>query len=103
MIYIIKCKAKVEKSRVHLLIKGRVQGVFYRASTQETAVRLGLNGWVRNLPDSSVETVFEGLSEKVREAIEWCWQGPPGASVSEIDEKWTDHTGEFKSFNIKYS
>ncbi len=92
----------MKKSRAHLVIKGLVQGVFYRASTQETALKLGLKGWVRNLPDGSVEAVFEGPSEKVRNAVEWCRQGPPGASVSQIDEKWSDYTGEFRGFGVKY-
>jgi len=93
----------MEKSRAHLVINGLVQGVFYRASTQETAVNLGLKGWVRNLPDGSVEAVFEGSAEKVKEAVEWCWQGPPGARVTGIDEKWSDYTGEFRDFGVKYS
>lgn len=93
----------VEKSRAHLFIRGHVQGVFYRASTQEAAVRLGLEGWVKNLPDGNVEAVFEGPSEKIKEAVKWCWQGPPGASVSEIDEEWSDYTGEFRDFVVKYS
>jgi acylphosphatase len=93
----------MEKSRAHLVIKGRVQGVFYRASTQETAMNLGLKGWVRNLPDGSVEAVFEGPAEKVKKAVEWCYKGPPGSSVLEIDEKWSDFTGEFRDFSVKYS
>jgi len=93
----------MEMSRAHLVIKGMVQGVFFRASTQETAVRLGLKGWVRNLPDGSVEAVFEGPAEKVKQAVEWCYKGPPGARVSEIDENWPDYTGEFSDFGVKYS
>ena len=93
----------MEKSRAHIVINGIVQGVFYRASTQETARRLGLAGWVRNLPDGSVEALFEGPADRVREAVEWCRQGPPGARVTEIDEKWSDNTGEFRNFSIKYS
>lgn len=92
----------MEKSRAHLVIKGRVQGVFYRASTQETAISLGLKGWVRNLADGSVEAIFEGPADSVKEAVEWCYKGPPGASVSEIDEEWSDFTGEFKDFGVKY-
>ena len=93
----------MEKSRAHLVIKGLVQGVFYRASTQETAVTLGLKGWVRNLPDGSVEAIFEGPTEKVKEAVQWCYKGPPGARVTEIDENWSDYTGEFRNFGVKYS
>lgn len=93
----------MEKSRAHLFIRGHVQGVFYRASTQEAAVRLGLEGWVKNLPDGNVEAVFEGPADKVKQAVEWCYKGPPGAKVSKIDEKWSDYTGEFRDFGVKYS
>lgn len=84
------------------MIKGLVQGVFYRSSTQETAINLGLKGWVKNLPDGNVEAVFEGPADKVKQAVEWCYKGPPGAKVSKIDEKWSDYTGEFRDFGVKY-
>ena len=87
---------------MHLIISGFVQGVFYRASTRDTAMRLGLKGWVRNLPDGSVEAVFEGPVEKLKKAVEWCHQGPPGARVAKIDEKWDDYTGEFDGFDVRY-
>lgn len=92
----------MKKGRVHLIIHGLVQGVFYRASTRETALRLGLKGWVRNLPDGKVEAVFEGPADQLQKAIEWCREGPPGARVTKIDEKWDDCPGEFSSFDIRY-
>jgi acylphosphatase len=92
----------MEKGRVHLIISGFVQGVFYRASTREVAFQLGLKGWVRNLPDGRVEAVFEGPVEKIRQAVKWCYKGPPGARVTKIDEKWQEYTGEFHSFDIRY-
>ena len=92
----------MEKGSVHLIISGYVQGVFYRASTQDTARRLGLKGWVRNLPDGSVEAVFEGPVEKLKQAIDWCQNGPPGARVTKIEEKWADFKGEFDSFDVRY-
>jgi acylphosphatase len=92
----------MKKGRAHLIIRGLVQGVFYRASTQETAVRLGLKGWVRNMPDGSVEAVFEGPVENVKQAVEWCGQGPPGARVTEVNEEWSVYSGEFKGFEVKY-
>ncbi len=92
----------MEKGRVHLIISGFVQGVFYRAGTRDTAGRLGLKGWVRNLPDGNVEAVFEGPINKLQECVEWCREGPPGARVSKINEKWDDFSGEFKGFNIIY-
>ena len=92
----------MEKGRVHLYITGFVQGVFFRASTRDMAVKLGLKGWVRNLPDGSVEAVFEGGKEKLARAVEWCYQGPPGAGVLKINEKWSEYTGEFDSFDVRY-
>ncbi len=92
----------MKKGRVHLIIHGFVQGVFYRAGTRDTALRLGLSGWVRNLPDGNVEAVFEGTLDKLQKAIEWCYQGPPGARVYKIDEKWGDYTGEFDGFDVRY-
>lgn len=92
----------MEKERVHVLIKGQVQGVFFRSSTRDMASSLGLSGCVRNLPDGSVEAIFEGPKDKLRRAVQWCHQGPPGASVTHVDEKWIGFTGEFDSFNIAY-
>lgn len=84
------------------MIHGYVQGVFFRASTREKAVSLGLKGWVKNLHDGSVEAVFEGDVEKLHEAVQWCQNGPPGAHVTKIDEKWQDYIGEYRSFDVKY-
>ena len=88
--------------RVHLKITGYVQGVFYRATTRETALRLGLTGWVQNRPDGSVEAVAEGEEEIVDRFIEWCRKGPPGASVHDVVVRRETSTGEFASFNIRY-
>jgi acylphosphatase len=70
---------------VSLNIQGKVQGVFYRKWTIETANKLGLHGWVRNLQDGTVEAVFSGKSAAVESMIEKCREGPPGARVSAID------------------
>jgi acylphosphatase len=66
------------------LVTGRVQGVFYRASTQDTAHRLGLTGWVRNLENGSVELLACGEDEKLQELERWLWQGPPHAQVTQV-------------------
>ena len=87
---------------MHLIIHGFVQGVFYRASTRDTALMLGLKGWVRNLPDGNVEAVFEGPIDKLQKAVEWCLEGPPGARVTKIDQKWADYSGEFSGFEVKH-
>ncbi|MDE2235082.1 MAG: acylphosphatase [Gammaproteobacteria bacterium] len=66
------------------LVSGRVQGVFYRASTARRASELGLNGYARNLADGRVEVLVCGSAESVAELCEWLWQGPPAAEVSEV-------------------
>jgi acylphosphatase len=73
-----------EATRVRATISGRVQGVWYRARTQEEAERLGVAGWVRNLPNGSVEAVFEGAPEAVAAMVSWCWDGPPQAAVDNV-------------------
>jgi len=92
----------MENKRVHLIIKGYVQGVFFRASTRDIANSLGLTGWVRNMPDGNVEAVFEGKGEQVQKAVRWCYKGPYGAAVTDVEETWSEYTGEFKGFEIKY-
>jgi acylphosphatase len=79
-----------------------VQGVFFRSETEDEAKKLGVNGWVRNLPDSRVEAVFEGEQENVKELIRFCEQGPPGARVTKTEVIWENYTGEFKDFEIRY-
>ena len=90
------------KTKVHLYISGRVQGVYYRAFTQEVADSLGLKGWVRNLPDRRVEAVFEGERELIKEAILKCKQGPPYANVTNIDVTWENQLEGFSDFSIRY-
>jgi acylphosphatase len=72
------------KTRVHVIISGRVQGVWYRASTKQKAEELGLQGWVKNTVKGNVEAVFEGDKALVDEMISWCWKGPPLAQVTDV-------------------
>lgn len=88
--------------RVHVIISGRVQGVFFRAETQRTAMNFNLAGWVRNTADGRVEAVFEGEDENVDKMIAWCHIGPPAARVQEVIAEEEPYTGEFRDFNIKY-
>ena len=90
----------MKKVRAHIIIKGIVQGVFFRANTQDVAVSHGVHGWVRNTMDGGVEAMLEGEEEAVKKVIKWCRQGPPGAMVDSVDIKWLDYTGEFTGFNI---
>lgn len=86
--------------KAHLLISGRVQGVFYRAFTKDVADSLGLKGWVRNLRDGRVEAVFEGDEDKISIAIERCKEGPPYAKVDNIEITWSEPDGLI-DFEIK--
>lgn len=91
----------MSKIRAELIIKGRVQGVFYRQSTKQTADQLGLSGWVKNHSDGSVGAVFEGETQAVNEAIEWCRQGPAAADVIEVIVDWQKFKDEFSGFGIR--
>jgi acylphosphatase len=91
----------MEKIRVHLIIEGRVQGVFFRHHTREMALRLGLTGWVMNRPDGSVEALFEGDSEQINDAIDGCRRGPPQARVARLRQSREVYQGEFGDFSIR--
>lgn len=84
--------------RAHVLIFGRVQGVFFRANTLERAIDIGLRGWVRNVHTGEVEAVFEGDEEKVKEMIEWCRKGPPSSRVDDVKVTFEKYKGEFEGF-----
>ena len=88
--------------RAHVIISGRVQGVFFRVETQRAAKRFGVLGWVRNKPDGNVEAVFEGQQSAVDAVLQWCHEGPNLAVVENVDLKWQDFTGEYKRFDITY-
>ena len=87
-------------ARAHLYISGRVQGVNYRWFTSEVAHASGLAGWVRNLPDTRVEAVFEGEEHSVKMLVNYCRQGPPAARVSNLNVSYGPFKGEFPSFNV---
>lgn len=91
-----------KKAKVHLVISGRVQGVFFRMETKRAADRFGVFGWVRNRTDGTVEAVFEGDKEKVDALIEWCHHGPPHADVKSIQVDEKDYSGEFSEFSVVY-
>ena len=89
-------------ARARVRVYGIVQGVFFRANTKRVAEKLGLKGYVMNLPDGSVEAVFEGEKEAIEKAIEWCKRGPPLAVVERVEVQWEEYKGEFKDFRIRY-
>jgi acylphosphatase len=92
----------MENARAHLVISGRVQGVFFRSFTEQLAYSKGLKGWVRNCTDGNVEAVFEGKRPDIEEAIILCRMGPPASKVDDINIKWEDFKDEFKTFSVRY-
>jgi acylphosphatase len=90
------------KTRAHVFVSGRVQGVFFRSETRYEAKRRNVVGWVRNTSDGRVEAVFEGEKEDVEKVIDFCRRGPSGARVLKIDVRWEDYIGEFKDFKVRY-
>ena len=74
-----------DRTRAHVFISGTVQGVFYRATTRDTARETGVDGWVKNLADGRVEAVFEGTTEDVESMVEWCHEGSPQARVEDVE------------------
>ena len=86
--------------QLQLVVRGRVQGVYFRASTQREAKRLGLSGWVRNRSDGSVEVLAEGEETSIRELYGWAQTGPGAARVERVDTRWRSFTGEFADFRI---
>lgn len=89
--------------RWHLWVSGRVQGVFYRGSTQRQAQSLGLSGWARNLADGRVEIVAEGQPETLQQLFDWCHKGPPAARVTAVEKAVETATGEFADFGVRPS
>ena len=84
-----------------MFISGRVQGVFFRQTALEKASKLGVLGWVRNLPDGRVEAVFEGEKDIVNKMVSWAKKGPVSARVENCEVDFQPFKGEFKGFNIK--
>lgn len=87
-------------TRVRIVVHGSVQGVSFRYYTCRRALELGVSGWVRNLPDGTVEGLFEGGDSAVQALVEWCRLGPASARVERLDVRRDSYTGEFDSFNI---
>jgi acylphosphatase len=83
-----------ERVRARVLIRGRVQGVWFRQSTADHAISYGVDGWARNLADGSVEAVFEGAPAAVERALDFARVGPERARVDEVEVAWEDPRGE---------
>ena len=87
--------------RLHLTIRGRVQGVSFRVSAREKARVLELRGIARNLPDGEVDIVAEGEEDALRAFESWCYSGSRGASVTRVEAQWEDPQGAFTEFTIE--
>jgi acylphosphatase len=88
--------------RVHAIVHGRVQGVFFREYTKRKARELGLEGWVRNLPDRTVETVFRGEADLVAVMVQWLYTGSPQSDVTEVSIKEKVPRDESVGFVIRH-
>ena len=100
--YESKGQSFVMKSRAHVIFRGRVQGVFFRANTAEKARDCGVFGYVRNLRDGSVEAIFEGEEELVKELLNWCKTSQPFAMVDATEVTWGKSIDEFTDFEIRH-
>lgn len=84
---------------IHLLIKGKVQGVFFRATAKEVADEIGVTGWVKNTPDGNVETLVTGSKEQLDKFVAWCKVGPRRANVTDVITTEQEET-PFKDFSV---
>lgn len=87
--------------RLHAVVRGRVQGVGYRATTLHEARRRNLTGWIRNLPDGNVEVLVEGDEPTVLDFLEFLRRGPLGARVNGIDTDWAAARSDLQTFDIR--
>lgn len=87
---------------VHVRVEGRVQGVFFRDFTQQEAKKLGLTGWVMNIPDGSVEAVFQGEEEQLAEMTQWLYTGSPHSRVTGVQIRELSESEPICSFNVRY-
>ncbi|MEE4358717.1 MAG: acylphosphatase [Desulfococcaceae bacterium] len=92
-----------KKVSAHVIISGKVQGVWFRAETQKAAQQIGgVRGWVRNKKDKTVEAVFEGDENRVVSMLEWCKKGSPLSKVEKTEVTWQEYSGTFGDFQIRY-
>lgn len=92
-----------EQNAIKVIVHGRVQGVFFRATTRKVARELELTGTVRNLPDwKRVEVRAEGGKVQIEKLVEFLKTGPPGARVEKVDVEWLEYSGGYTGFNVEY-
>jgi acylphosphatase len=88
--------------RIHIIVEGNVQGVFYRYNTRKKASELGLKGFVKNLPAGTVEVIAEGPEDKINELIKFCKNNPGFSNVDKVDVKEEKATNEFEGFEVRH-
>jgi len=91
-----------DSQEARVIVSGRVQGVFFRASTRDAATRHFVRGFVRNLPGRQVEAVLQGDRAAVENVIAFLREGPPGAVVTDIAVEWRDSTASYEGFHVRY-
>ena len=89
------------KTRAHIVVSGRVQGVFFRAGALQKARELGVTGWIHNTIDGKVESICEGEKELVDQFVQWCREGTQFASVESCEATYGEYQGEFDDFEIR--
>jgi acylphosphatase len=90
-----------DRTRAHVWVSGRVQGVYFRAYAEDEAAFRKVGGWIRNAPDGRVEAVFEGEGGSVEAMIQWCHRGSPAARVTDVEVVWEAPQGE-RSFRVRH-
>ena len=91
-----------DSASLQATVHGRVQGVFFRAFVGRCARELGLAGYVRNLPDGAVEILAEGERRHLEKLLGYLKLGPPAARVDEVVTSWSEYTGNYSGFNVRY-
>jgi acylphosphatase len=88
--------------RWHILITGKVQGVFFRVHMQQIARSLGFTGWVSNRADGCVEAILEGSETNLAALLDWCREGPPRSVVSTVEVRDEQYSGDYTDFSVRY-
>ena len=92
----------MENKSVHILVTGKVQGVFFRQATKVIAIKNHVTGWVKNLESGQVEILLEGEDQNVNSIVEWCHNGPANSRVDEIKIEQQKFSGQYSNFEVRY-
>ena len=90
------------KQCVHILVTGKVQGVFFRQATKVIAIKNNVTGWVKNLENTKVEILLEGDDQNVNSVVDWCLNGPANSRVDEIKIDQQEFSGQYSNFEVRY-